>query len=138
MFVDILQSSHSLCLAHLPQALHDSAVEQPLFSSIASTYRDVERSSRPYLGQREQVGLFLKVRATCRFSLYYCSSWYQETVRREVKKIVSVQDMQSCVVKARLDLSGSCWTRMTFEPGISLSYKAQPQVLQSSDIYKFQ
>ena len=110
MFVDILQSSHSLCLAHLPQALHDSAVEQPLFSSIASIYKDVERSSRPYLDQREQVGLFLKVRATCRFSRYYCSSWYQETVRREVKKIVSVRLFHKHVLLLQERLGCVCKT----------------------------
>ena len=109
MFADILQISHSLCLAHLPQGLHDPAVEQPLFNSIASTYRDVEGFRRLYLHQREQVGMFLKVRATCRFSLYYCSSWYQEIVRREVRKIVSfrlfhkqvllLQEALGCVCK---------------------------------------
>jgi hypothetical protein len=125
MFTDILQISHSLCLAHLPQGLHDPAVEQPLFNSIASTCRDVEGSRRLYLDQREQVGMFLKVRATCRFSLYYCSSWYHlfpsvpqagATTARGSR--LCLQDMQSCVAKARLDLPGSWRTLMTFDPGV--------------------
>jgi hypothetical protein len=88
-FEDIMVFSHSLCLAHLPTAGHTHpGRDQPLFSMMVQIYKNVEDSSNPYVYQGEQVGILLTVRATCRFSLSYCSSWYQETVIREVRKLI--------------------------------------------------
>ena len=91
----ILMISHSLCLAHLPAGLSHPGRAQPTFAMVASIYKDVEQSGCPYLYQREQVGMFLRVRATCRFALSYCSSWYQDRVKFDVRAVVSLREVQN-------------------------------------------
>ena len=110
VFEDILQISHILCLAHLPAGHTHPGLAQPLFIIIASIYKDVERSSCPYLHQREQVGMFLRVRATCRFSLSYCSSWYQETVKDAVRTIIYLRESQNRLERQREALGCICKT----------------------------
>ena len=90
-----LMISHSLCLAHLPAGLSHPGRAQPTFAMVASIYKDVEQSGCPYLYQREQVGMFLRVRATCRFALSYCSSWYQDIVKFGVRDLVSRRQGQN-------------------------------------------
>jgi len=46
-----------------------------------------------------------------------------------------LQDLQSCVVKARRDLSGSCWTLMTFEPGLTQAFRAKGSVESQSTFW---
>ena len=89
---DILMISHSLCLAHLPAGLTHPGRAQPLFSMVASIYKDVEQAGCSYLYQREQVGMFLRVRATCRFALSYFSSWYQDRVKYDVRAVVRLRE----------------------------------------------
>ena len=92
----ILQMSHSLCLAHLPAGLSHPGRAQPTFAMVASIYKDVEQSDRlPYLYVLERVGIFLRVRATCRFALSYCSSWYQDIVKFGVRGHISLREVQN-------------------------------------------
>ena len=66
-----------------------SALRQPYFSQLIQTFKDAE-GYVSYLPLREQIGMFLQVRATCSFALTFCTSWYQDHVRRRVLAIVRV------------------------------------------------
>ena len=50
---------------------------------ISQIYKNAE-VELCFLPKREQVGMFLQVRISCRYALSYCSSWYQEIVKKEV------------------------------------------------------
>ena len=58
--------------------------DQPLFSMISQIYKNAEGEELCFLPRREQVGMFLQFRISCRYALSYCSSWYQEIVKKEV------------------------------------------------------
>ena len=76
--------SPSLCLAHISHPEREgSALSQPYFSQLIQTFKDAE-GYVSYLPVREQIGMFLQVRATCSFALTFCTSWYQEHVRRRM------------------------------------------------------
>ena len=87
---EILQMSHNLVLAHLPNGEVHTGRDQQLFYRIAEIYRNVEDSvgSSPFMCQREQVGMFLRLRIAPRFCLSYCSRWCQETVGANLTSII--------------------------------------------------
>ena len=94
MIEDIILVAHSVCLAHIVQDGTRGERAQPLFSMIVQIYKNVEDDIRGpeghmlFLPQRERMGMFLQIRISCRVALNFCSSWYQETVKREVALLV--------------------------------------------------
>ena len=103
---DIMRVSHSLCLAHISDPEREgSALSQPYFSQLIQTFKDAE-GYVSYLPVREQIGMFLQVRATCSFALTFCTSWYQEHVRRRVLAVMRV--LRKLSRHARLQLSLGC------------------------------
>ncbi len=84
---DILVIAHSLCLTHLGRAGRHDERDQPLCMSMIQIYKNVE-GDISYFPKREQVGLCLVTRSTCRTALTYCSKWYSEVVGREVGLLV--------------------------------------------------
>ena len=80
--------SHSLCLERISDPEREgSAPRQPYFSQLIQTFKDAE-GYVSYLPVREQIGMFLQVRATCSFALTFCTSWYQERVRRRMLAVI--------------------------------------------------
>ena len=70
----ILQTSHMLVLAHLPNGEVHTGRDQPLFYRIAEIYRNVEDNVEysPFMGLEEQIGMFLRIKIALRFCLSYC------------------------------------------------------------------
>ena len=85
---DILMISHSLCLTHLGRAMRDNERDQHLFLSLLQIYKNVE-GGISYFPKREQVGVFLITRITCRAALTNCSKWYSEVVGNEIGLLVA-------------------------------------------------
>ena len=103
---DIMLVSHSLCLAHISDPEREgSALSQPYFSQLIQIFKDAE-GYVSYLPVREQIGMFLQVRATCSFALTFCTSWYQEHVRRRALAVTRV--LRELSRHARLQLSLGC------------------------------
>ena len=106
-FDDIISISHSLCLAHLGREGSLGERDQPLFCTIVQIYKSVQDDS-PYRCFWEHVGMFLRTRTTCRFALSFCSSWYQETVSREVALLVKRRLAMSLTIRTRRRLGCQC------------------------------
>ena len=71
---EIILVSHSLFLAHISNPEREgSALSQSYFSQLIQTFKDAE-GYVSYLPVREQIGMFLQVRATCRFAFTFCTS----------------------------------------------------------------
>ena len=103
---DIMLVSHSLCLAHISHPEREgSALRQPYFSQLIQTFKDAE-GYVSYLPVREQIGMFLQVRATCSFALTFCTSWYQEHARRRVLAVM--RGLRELSNHARIQLSLGC------------------------------
>ena len=97
---DILVIAHSLCLTHLGRAGRHDERDQPLFTSMIQIYKNVE-GDISYFPKREQVGVFLVTRSTCRAALTYCSKWYSEAAGREVGLLVQRRFAYDRVLRSR-------------------------------------
>ena len=105
-------ASHSLCLAHVsdPERYGPATWSQAYFGQLIQTFKDAD--TKPYhpsyLPVREQIGMFLEVRATCSFALTFCTSWYHENVRRRTLAVTCVRGAVSRRIGARLVLGCVC------------------------------
>ena len=108
---DIMLVSHSLCLAHIsdPGREGSSALRQLYFGQLIQTFKNADADTYgSYLPVREQIGMFLEVRATCSFALTFCTSWYHENVRRRTLAVSCVRGAVSRRIGARLVLGCVC------------------------------
>ena len=81
--------------------------DQPLFSMISQIYKNAE-GDLCFLPKREQVGMFLQVRISCRYALSYCSSWYQEIVKKEVALLVKRREQIHILNRSITGLGCKC------------------------------
>ena len=97
---DILVISNSLCLTHLGRAMRDDVRDQPLFLSLLQIYKNVE-GGISYFPKREQAGVFLITRITCRAALTNCSKWYSEVVGYDIGILVARRLADAMVLRSR-------------------------------------
>jgi hypothetical protein len=88
----IKEVSHLLCLAHFTDpARAGSAERQPLFSELITCFKKAE-AGVSYFPFREQIAMFLRVRATCSFAFTFCTRWYQEYTRGRLAVTLACRD----------------------------------------------
>ena len=68
--------------------MRDDERDQHYFLSLLQIYKNVE-GGISYFPKREQVGVFLITRITCRAALTNCSKWYSEVVGNEIGLLVA-------------------------------------------------